>query len=135
MVTDYFERFNHLNANAAFPYPLKTSESQRFSNVFKGNKYETLVCNDLRTDHSVFRHITLQNFLNIFKFSPWKLTWLWTFAWIWLYLLFAVLKVCCCFKGGTYDTGEQSKRKTGNISSFLKKKTPNRRLEVILTVK
>ena len=41
--------FNPFSTSVPLPYPLKTSENQRFSDVFRGYRSETLVENGLRT--------------------------------------------------------------------------------------
>ena len=41
--------FNPLQPSVAFLYPLKTSEHQRFSDIFRGYKKATLGCNGLMT--------------------------------------------------------------------------------------
>ena len=70
--------FNPLNLSVILPYPLKTSENVRFSDVFSGCRKTTPGCNGLTLTYLYFYH-TLYQFINALENTDKKLPSTFTF--------------------------------------------------------
>ena len=58
-----FDYLNPFHATDLFWYPLKTSENQRFSDVFRGYQERSVAWNGLKCNH--LRHLALKPFENL----------------------------------------------------------------------